>query len=1166
MDGRGRGRGIGAGRQGRHGREGDGRNIGRMVERCHGCNRDVLMGTIAQYINKKHNHNGPDPKTAAEMNTAEGGIISRWLECPVEGCGKVCMGENGMNHHRRMHERHDAANNAANNEGNEADAAAENNGADAANDNNNELNNNEAAPANNNGNGGNNNNDNVEHNADAGNNEGPNGGLLGDILRQAGLGENGEIIVIDYGLLLSQTRKGLYIIHHSWIHYMVSIMIALLNMSCEEDQTRQFDGILALMLFPGILTKMMAQGKKKTPTIQQLRAIDGANNKARYIIEQAIYLAEIMPPRAQGNDDESNIERTRSQAEVLFKEGRISACRQKVDELEKKMTHVVPGVRPTEEEYKEMIQRLFPESCDLDVLPSIEEEPEIEELLQINADHIQKKGESMSTDSSAGTTAWSPNIIHKMLDQRRKVGHNGETGPHEIHHAIARLVNKMLKGQICETARDLMVESRLCWVDKKNIPLSRPICMDCAFMRWIYNCSKNDLDKKLMTEIGDIQLGVGERSGTEILGRLLDAAYQEGKTITMLDSINAYGKVKLRGLFYELQRVAPEYLAIYRFQYGGGRKIRDNRGNVVKITKTGVKPGCPLSNNYYALEASRLQRRLASDLKESEEQCREEGRMISSDGFQIGYLDDMYLVNDTRVTATNTLKLSPAFTDHGAELCIPKCIIVGQEVFDHDDVPDGWEISQSGAVAVGVPFGDRKYKREFIKTELIKKYPPRLALSIMSPRLIIALILFSYSKRGGYLINTSNELHDTLPLAEDFDKAMLEAVAAVAQVTVTDVIRAIVNLPQRFSGWGLQEIGGLSAEAGQLSGALKAKAYISENCTPEQIQELTKHINTDIVLGTSQDLCAETGIETVTYDIMTAKTAPKILWKGKDMVQKHKSDMLIVELGERAETRQHAAALLSKGGSGSRYILSSIGRGVENYFPSADYVAVLRNHLGQLVTNNEPRVRTRPQGGAVYDTASNPSEPLVDVLNKRFATMRHTKVKEAVMAAIKKMKPGDYVEPEKEVGSIVTVNEGRPDNVSPVIGDIIWMNGATKEIVEISGIVPEANTYMARWDTYLTPDAACEQTQIKKKVKYAKVNRISGENSTIPADSVTTFVFEASGRLGPEAFSFINRVFETQTYRRSQLISEIALICAKSTGKMLTASRDRYITQSLLGG
>jgi hypothetical protein len=71
--------------------------------------------------------------------------------------------------------------------------------------------------------------------------------------------------------------------------------------------------------------------------------------------------------------------------------------------------------------------------------------------------------------------------------------------------------------------------------------------MDCALFRWLYNCSKGDLDKKLM--IGGIQLGVGGRSGAAILGRSLDAAYQEGKTVTVIDSAKRIWDGKLRELF-----------------------------------------------------------------------------------------------------------------------------------------------------------------------------------------------------------------------------------------------------------------------------------------------------------------------------------------------------------------------------------------------------------------------------------------------------------------------------------------------------------------------------------------------------------------------------------------------------------------------------------------
>jgi hypothetical protein len=317
------------------------------------------------------------------------------------------------------------------------------------------------------------------------------------------------------------------------------------------------------------------------------------------------------------------------------------------------------------------------------------------------------------------------------------------------------------------------------------------------------------------------------------------------------------------------------------------------------------------------------------------------------------------------------------------------------------------------------------------------------------------LIVLCYSKRGAYLLNTSNDKEGMFLIAAMFDNAMVEAVARVAQAAqVTPVIQLLVNLPQTYAGFGAQEVGGMAVESGHLRGGMRAVAFIVESCTPEQIQELTKFINTDTILGTYQHLEGETGIENVDYATMTAETVSKTMWTGRDRANKHVSLSLITELSEKEETRQHAAALLSKTGSvGCRYITNNTGIGFDTFFPPKEYVAVLRHHLGLDVTNYEPRLRTRPQGGTVYDTASNPSEPLVDVLNQRLRTMRHTAMERMLAAAMRKMRHRDVIETEKEVGSIVTVNEGRSDNVSPVIADITWRNGAERVVVEISVVV-----------------------------------------------------------------------------------------------------------------
>jgi len=41
-----------------------------------------------------------------------------------------------------------------------------------------------------------------------------------------------------------------------------------------------------------------------------------------------------------------------------------------------------------------------------------------------------------------------------------------------MHQAYAKLLNKMLKGEMCEKATELICESKMCWVDRKSIPIS----------------------------------------------------------------------------------------------------------------------------------------------------------------------------------------------------------------------------------------------------------------------------------------------------------------------------------------------------------------------------------------------------------------------------------------------------------------------------------------------------------------------------------------------------------------------------------------------------------------------------------------------------------------------------------------------------------------------
>ncbi len=83
MQGRGRGnavqgRGNAVAVQGR-GNIAQGRGNGRIREICKGCNRELMTGQLGRHINQVHRHDGSNPKTSAEMNLLEGGVINRWI-------------------------------------------------------------------------------------------------------------------------------------------------------------------------------------------------------------------------------------------------------------------------------------------------------------------------------------------------------------------------------------------------------------------------------------------------------------------------------------------------------------------------------------------------------------------------------------------------------------------------------------------------------------------------------------------------------------------------------------------------------------------------------------------------------------------------------------------------------------------------------------------------------------------------------------------------------------------------------------------------------------------------------------------------------------------------------------------------------------------------------
>lgn len=1090
----------------------------KVYEPCEVCKMKVQKHYLPNHMNAVHGVGGNSERTVDEINEAENRPIPRWKACH---CGKICLGEKGVLSHKRAKHRAPAA------EEEEEEGERE----------------------------------------DEEGKEGDEERLPRQQRRrvrrieEAQQEEQGaaeeELDDYDYGLLIAKTSKGFYNPHRSWIELMIRITTILLNQSCEEVNIRSLKGIIALQLLPGIVQRAKDHGVKGLTPIGLLRSILADENPTQYVIDWALHMESIRKPRGAYVEKIPNIERYRSKAEELVKEGRVAGARRAVGNIDRMMRGVVDADHLTEEEMAEKIRVLFPKMDERDILPGVEEDPPIDICLQLTANDMRQKGYHIRTGTSVGTTAWSAKVLKYMFDDRLSPGFNAETEPSEFHQAAANFANKMLRGEVCKEGRDLLVTCRLAMIDKQDEPGARPINMECVLMKFLVKSMKDEMDKAVGPIIGRLQLGAGVKMGPQIVGRLCDRLFAEGMVITQLDGSNAYGLVRKRGIYDKLSELCKPLVRFMRWKYEDPVMVRNDKGEVVAMRETGVGQGDPMAGAMYMIGTYNILLALEQKLRESEDECNELGIDGPVEkGMVYALYDDIYIASTLEVAMVNIDKIEPAYNEHGAKLNIRKSMVTGRDIDNWENIPEGWKSSAEGSIAVGIRFGRSYWKMEKNAEKLGSMAPPSQALSLLHPNSQTKLLHQSYSRAGTYVAHSVRKFEDIEVAAGKFDYAIEKEVARVAGVETSPVRTLIIQQPQREGGMGIQPIGGMEAEAGIISQVIILHEFIAKHYPNKYQQTLNSHLNAEIILGTSDGRAEWTEIDGVTHASMTGATVGKIMAKGKRNVYKKLGEHLISELGKEEETQQHAAFLKSAAGSMACavYIDSVAGRSAENFFPRDAYVQCLRRHLGVGSINDGPEVQ-RCGCGEEYEPRVEKNHDQGCILNGPYRTQRHNLLCEALHKAMKKLFPGDSIEREQPVGQIVTPNaRGGPDNVTNVRADIVWLKGAERIVIDVSIVGPEAKIYM-KYPTlsHIKQDGAAMAMELKKKRYYRKVTH----PNRIPEASVIPFVLESTGRLGPAAFSFLNRICATQTCRRSAFLSECGLLCARYAGYMRVAGRDR---------
>ena len=745
-----------------------------MTEICAICQLKVKDGSFLKHMNGIHGPEGTTPKTDDEINEAENKAVPRWFDCPH--CGQHYNGRKGRDFHIRM--KHRANHEEENENDDENEAGQQQHGNNAANNNNVQL---------------------IDNNS-------------------------------DFGYLIAHFKKGWFSPHRTHMEHIRTIMITLINQGCSEDEDEWISirGIVALQLFPGVMQRITDHGEKGVTPIGMLRSIQAANNWADYIILAAIHLEDIKKARKPFSEIVPNAERARSKVERLVRDGRITAARREVSELDRIISGREKPRTITQAEIDAKIVKLFPKADLRDLLPHPDNDPPLSECHQISANDIRRRFYTMKTDAGAGTSGYTPRMLKWVGDDRKEKDYCADTQPSAFHEALAKFANRMLRGEFNLYIRDILCEVRLAMIDTKTEEKGRGIGVECALMRLLMSSTTQEPDRIIGGIVGRLQLGAGVPNGPEIVGRLCDQLYNSGFTIKQLDSSNAYGSMRLGPLYDAVLEMLPQLIPFFRWRFQASVMVRDSNGLLITERETGLGQGDVWAVRWYAIGSYAMLQQLERDLRASEaEQNLYQSEPVPP-GLVVALFDDVYTACQSDAAIINASKVEPTYAEHGAKLNISKSGMTGINAEATSDVPEGFKINNEGSKAVGIYFGQERWKKDRIMEKIIDMAPPTEALALLQPRTRSILLSKSYSKQAIYTINTAESFELIKDAAALFDDTIVKEVLKVAQLEFTTRNRTVIQQPRREGGMGFQMVGGMEAEAGIIKGHLAKQAFLGK--------------------------------------------------------------------------------------------------------------------------------------------------------------------------------------------------------------------------------------------------------------------------------------------------------------------------------------------------
>ncbi|MCL4431195.1 MAG: reverse transcriptase domain-containing protein [Epsilonproteobacteria bacterium] len=816
----------------------------------------------------------------------------------------------------------------------------------------------------------------------------------------------------------------------------------------------------------------------------------------------------------------------------------------------------------------EKVAALHPYSAPL-LLNNPQVQGEVEELV-IDAFTLNCVLKDLPKASAVGSDSWSFNLLNKLFyDEHLK--------PDSIPRAtdplaiFTSLLNKLLSGDL---ERTHWTDSRICLIPKGPPGEYRPISINSAIYRILSRCVKCLTINTVQESLGITQLGCGYKSACETAAAIFQAYSEEtdGSIIIKTDFKNAFNTISRESILQGIENSCPALKSFFLWAYGNSTTLFNSLHEIVGTSHTGCRQGDPMSPILFCLG-------IHSKLTLIHEYV----RTLDPDSHTLGYMDDITIGCRSNLIEQVFPFIVDLFRDDSLQLNPGKCTVAGP--FYHSGYgsiintphfdPGDLKHSPLGITILGVPVGSDHFINSQISSivddsvayiELISKLcGHHISLPRDFPKLeaqlAFNLIRFCIIPQLNFIFRASKrELGQAH--AERFDSAVYNfnlRLIGSNSVPPSITTRLLLFLPPRWGGTGLCSHSGFYGQTQNLLGIATYADFIQNHqthFTPAFYDFFLTHIrNRKVRIGVVGVASDELGfISRYFHNRRLDDNTPfqhgnqQVNLRGLCPLLDEVTYNFVLNYTLQTIKDHHRTAWIRSVafvGSGSwisppKFIRNSKDLSLTSF----EFCRLLRNQLLITPIRGDPLEQSTCRCGKTYYANDHRAltHPTCCPSNKSIFIPRHDEIQAAVTKeilrrddlAVINYKPS-YFAPGQTERREADFSISRQGNLHTIIDFVVVC--PTAPLQDTRSIYhPDRNT-----------NDACRYAEAKKITKY------NTHLTQDQRDRFVPFAIESTGRLGPRAIAFLDRIFPPVdnkcTYK--SLIKKITQIITKYTAKCI---------------